>query len=194
MTTFALNIGNTMTEQSTTIISQAIFEKLFKEYYDGLFSYSASLLNYSDGADDIVQSVFHDLWKDRYKIDIHTSAKSYLYRAVYNQCMNKHKHQKVARSYQSSLSTEESGYEVNDLEYQEIQTKIRDAVDGLPEQCQKIYRMSRYEDMKYQEIADTLKLSIKTIENQMGRALKTLRNALTDYLKIILITITSILS
>ena len=75
----------------------------------------------------------------------------------------------------------------DDIQEKELQEKINMASDRLPEQCAKIFRMSRFENLKYQEIADGLGLSVKTVENQMGKALKLMRESLKDYITLLLI-------
>ena len=120
-------------------------------------------------------------------LEIQTSLKAYLYRAVHNAGLNRVKQNAVRKTYAAdarftmSLYTDETG------EPDELKEKINQAIDHLPEQCGKIFRMSRFEEMKYQEIADALDISVKTVENQMGKALKILRETLRDYLSVLLI-------
>jgi len=73
-----------------------------------------------------------------------------------------------------------------EVQYKELQKKINSSIDGLPEQCAKIFKMSRFEYLKYQEIADRLNISVKTVENQMGKALKILRENMKEYLVVVL--------
>ena len=73
------------------------------------------------------------------------------------------------------------------LELRELEDRISEAIKELPQQCRTIFQMSRFEELKYKEIADQLGLSIKTVENQMGKALKIMRTKLADFLPLILL-------
>ncbi len=164
--------------------SEAAFEQVFRAYYKALASYARTILKDLDDAEDMVQQVFISLWEKRAAIEVHTSLKSFLYRAVHNACLNRLKQRAVRSNYaretvqlhQENLATDDK------LQQKELQVKIEAALDTLPEQCAKIFKMSRFERLKYQEIADELGLSVKTVENQMGKALKLMREQLKDYL------------
>jgi RNA polymerase sigma-70 factor (ECF subfamily) len=161
---------------------------LFKQYYQPLVNYCFTLVKDRDDAEDIVQQTFASIWQKKEELDIQTSVKSYLYRAVHNAGLNKIKQNKVRASYASDAQYTMSMYTTHEpAEPDELKEKISAAIDQLPEQCGKIFRMSRFEEMKYQEIADTLGLSVKTVENQMGKALKILRETLKDHLVVVLI-------
>ena len=121
-------------------------------------------------------------------LNIQTSLKSYLYRATYNDCMNILKHLQVRQRHQDHVSyfhdrTSENAS--SRLQENELKNELQKAINLLPEKCRTIFQMSRFEELKYQEIADQLDISIKTVENQMGKALKVLRHALADYLPLL---------
>jgi RNA polymerase sigma-70 factor (ECF subfamily) len=103
--------------------------------------------------------------------------------------MNKIKHNKVAKKYLNTIPNVESTAVTDTLIIQEIADKIKETIESLPEQCRKIFSMSRMDGLRYNEIAEKLNLSPKTIENQMGKALKTMRVALSEYIQIIALTI-----
>ena len=133
--------------------------------------------------------MFWRLLEIRDGIKVHTSLKAYLYRSVYNECMNYLKHQKVKHAYQThTMNLEKNQYEdaAAQLQYRELEKKVKHAINNLPEQCRTIFQLSRFENLKYREIAAQLDLSVKTVETQMSRALKKLRIQLADYLPIIL--------
>lgn len=168
--------------------NERIFEQVFRKYYAGLCSYGRSMLRDADEAEEIVQNVFVGIWEKRESIEITQSLKSYLYRAVHNHCLNRIKHQKVRDEHQQyALYYQETSHELvsQTLEKNELEQQLSKAIEKLPEQCRIIFKMSRFEELKYQEIADKMGLSIKTIENQIGKALKVLRSDLADYLPII---------
>jgi RNA polymerase sigma-70 factor (ECF subfamily) len=162
------------------------FESVFKSYYAPLVGYGRTIVKDSDEAEDIVQQVFVSIWEKRTEMEVHTSLRGLLYRSVYNACLNRIKHNKIRMSYaRETQLTNSSSFNQEDIRQKELQKKIDDAINSLPEQCGKIFKMSRFDEMKYQEIADKLGLSVKTVENQMGKALKIMRENLKDYLPIL---------
>jgi RNA polymerase sigma-70 factor (family 1) len=160
------------------------YEHVFKTYYQPLCHYCCSLLKDIDEAEEVVQTVFYNLWSKRESLQISSSIKSYVYRAVHNDSMNRIKHGKVkkmyAQDYKSSMGNSHSGTDV--LEAKELSSRIHAAIDSLPEQCGHVFRLSRFENLKYSEIAEQLDISVKTVENHMGKALRLLREKLKDYL------------
>lgn len=161
---------------------------VFRDYYTPLVRYGNTFLKDTDETEDVVQQVFVSLWEKRTQLDIHTSVRAVLYRAVHNACLNRLKHQKVRKDYAGDFKNTQSDSEQTDaLEAAELQERINRAIEGMPEQCARIFKMSRFEQLKYQEIADQLGLSIKTVENQMGKALKIIREALKDYLPLFIL-------
>jgi len=175
--------------QAIKSVDSATFEQLFRDHYDALYRYCQTMVKDQNDTEDIVQSVFMDLWQDRSKLVIHTSIKAYLYKSVYFKCMNKIKHDKVASKYSFTVSNTENTTITDTLIMQEIANKITETIESLPEQCRKIFSLSRLDGLRYNEIAEKLNLSPKTIENQMGKALKTMRVALSEYIQIIVFTI-----
>jgi RNA polymerase sigma-70 factor (family 1) len=174
---------------------ETAFERTFRKYYDRLCNYANSLLKEEDEAEEVVQTVFLSIWEKRSELEITLSLKSYLYRAVHNHCLNRFKHAAVRESHRDYTQhflpqSYESVTEV--IHANELEERIEAAVSSLPEQCQLAFRMSRFEELKYQEIADQLGISIKTVENQIGKALKILRSALADYLPALLLIVYSL--
>lgn len=170
--------------------SDAAFEQLFKSHYKALHSYANMLLKDLDAAEEVVQSMFLKLWEKRHLLDVQTSIKAYLYKCVYNDSLNLMKHEQVKNKYQDfSLHTMNTEHEAasNKVELSELQRQLQHALNALPEQCRIIFQMSRFEELKYKEIAERLGISIKTVENQMGKALKILRLKLVDFLVLILL-------
>lgn len=169
---------------------ERIFEEVFHHYYSALCRYARSLLHDSEGAEEVVQQTFIAIWEKRENIHYSVSLKAYLYRAVHNRCLNEIEKKKVRREYATDhLQQPETAAMPADApqRQKELYKLIREAIDRLPEQCRKIFQLSRFEEMKYAEIAEHLGLSIKTVENQMGKALRLLREELKDYLPSILL-------
>lgn len=164
---------------------ESAFEQLFRTYYERLCRYAYTLLKDDDEAEEMVQTVFLTLWEKHADLEITLSLKAYLYRAVHNHCLNRIKHFSVREAHRDyALYVQTDGYDsvTEAMQASELEERIERAVSKLPEQCQVVFRMSRFEELKYQEIADQLGLSVKTIENQIGKALRIMRQELADYL------------
>ncbi|WP_373514400.1 RNA polymerase sigma-70 factor [Persicitalea sp.] len=167
---------------------ESAFEQMFRTYYEPLCRYANTMLKDSDEAEEVTQGLFMSVWEKRENLEITLSLKAYLYRAVHNHCLNRIKHYGVRethRAYSLHFETDSHDSVTEAIYGSELEKRIERAVSKLPEQCQVVFRMSRFEELKYQEIADELGLSVKTIENQIGKALKIMRKELADYLPII---------
>lgn len=163
------------------------FETLFKSHFKELHSYANAMVKNDVEAEEIVQNLFLKLWEKRECLNIHTSLRAYLYRSTYNESLNYLKHQKVKFNYlrHSEYTTKDESENSNQLDAKELEQTLHSALNRLPEACRTIFQMTRFEDLKYREIADRLNISIKTVENQMGKALRILRVELIDFLPLI---------
>lgn len=164
--------------------NQKAMESLFKSYYQRLCSYAHTFLKDSDEAEEAVQQVFIQLWERRERMEINTSLQSYLFRAVRNTSLNKIKHGKVRQIYAEEVKSLHAQAEpATTITFaNELQKQIHSAIESLPEQCRLIFKLSRFEELKYAEIATQLGISVKTVENQMGKALKIMREKLQEYM------------
>jgi RNA polymerase sigma-70 factor (ECF subfamily) len=159
------------------------FETLFHKYYGNLCLYATKILNNNEDAEEIVQDFFVKFWEKKEQINIDTSIKNYLFRSIKNQCLNYIKHNIKKENYikhkepdiQSNTNFEDNFIEVD------LAQKIEAGINSLPEKRREIFRLSREEGLKYREIAQKLDISIKTVEAQMGLAIKNLREKLNDY-------------
>ncbi|MBU2913497.1 MULTISPECIES: RNA polymerase sigma-70 factor [Reichenbachiella] len=158
------------------------FETVFKSFFQPLCGFAFQYVKDSDTAEEIVQETFTTLWHRAHDIEIKTSVKSYLYGAVRNASLNHLKHQKVVQAHQDYVMRDSEADQQDFLELDELQEKINKAIQQMPEKCREIFELSRFEEKKYKEIAEELNLSIKTVETQMSRALKIMREALGQYL------------
>lgn len=168
----------------------ASFEQVFKTYFKSLHAYAFSIINDEDEAEEIVQQVFFKLWERNENLHINGPINAYLYRAVHNESLNYLKHQKVKAGHQLYVAynmKNEAELPLKKINAAELENKIKKALNELPEQCRTVFQLSRFDDLKYREIADKLDISVKTVENQMGKALKILRAKLADYLLFIFI-------
>lgn len=162
-------------------------EKLFNDYYAAVLLYSISIVRDKDDAEDIVQRAFISLWRKIELMNYHLSARAYLYKSVYHASLDLLKHKKVRKRYEDEVkSNTQILHPINSKE-KELHERIESAIDELPGQCRQIFKMSRTDKLRYKEIAATLNISEKTVENQMGKALKILRGTLKDYLPMILL-------
>lgn len=156
------------------------FEQLFKQFYNPLYAYAYTIANDEAAAEEVVQTIFLKLWEKRQTLDIHTSWKAYLYKAVFHECLNNKKRERLHQRF-VDIQTGNTG--IHDAESdRELQSRLQVALRQLPEKCRAVFQLSRFEELKYQEIADRLGISIKTVEAHMGKALKILRVQLADFL------------
>lgn len=162
---------------------QAI-ERIFREYYTDVCRAVLRIIPDPGIAEDIAQDVFYDLWRKRDRLDVKTSVGAYLRRAARNKSLNYIRDQKIKPEGEEKLPhREEQQPDANrKLEIKDLQSSIDRAVNDLPERCRQIFSLSRFEDMSYQEIADQLGISVKTVENQISKALRLLRDALGPHL------------
>lgn len=161
-------------------------EVLFKRYYKPLWRFAKDMLGDSDQAEDAVQEVFGKIWEKRGSIYISSTVKGYLYTAVRNNCLNLIK-TNARKNFLEEGMEDDSRFSVEDVQAKlaakTMQQKINTALELLPPKCGIIFKMSRFEDKSYKEIAEDLGLSVKTVENQMGKALQLMRTYLQPYMK-----------
>jgi RNA polymerase sigma-70 factor (ECF subfamily) len=185
-------------EQIASLLSkrdEAAFEQVFKTHYKNLHAYAFTILKDEDEAEEMVQQVFFKLWERSEHLSVSGSIAAYLYRAVHNESLNFIKHQKVKAGHRLHVAysmKNKSEQAQSKMIRKELESKFREALNELPEQCRTVFQLSRFEDMKYKEIADKLDISVKTVENHMGKALKLLRTKLVDFLPLLLILLSKL--
>lgn len=161
---------------------------LFNNYYADLCKKAYRIVNDKDVAEDIVQDVFFKLWEKKLKIQIDTSLSAYLKRMVFNESISFLRKNKELLEFSDEINqnqfSDEPDYRLNQ---QELQAVIKEAIKKLPPKCKTVFLLSRMEELSYKEIAEHLGLSVKTVENQMGKALKLLRHSLKDYYLLFLV-------
>lgn len=162
----------------------AAFDAVFRQWYEPLCRYACRLADGDmDEAEDLVQQAFVKLWEYRARLDVSWSLKAYLYKTVHNACLNRLRARSVRSKY-----LDYNAQQLNDMHTlpddtsPELLERFQRAMDALPPQCRHIFELSRFETLKYREIADQLGISIKTVETQMGKALRVMRTQLADYL------------
>ena len=163
--------------------NEKAFEVLFHKYYGHLCLFASSILNNDSSAEEIVQDFFVKLWEKRDQITIESSVKNYFFRSVKNLCLNFIQHNKTKLRYAEKVISDAENNSLFNDGFSEIDLadKIEESIQALPEKRREIFRMSREEGLKYLEIAKKLNISIKTVESQMGHALRHLREKLKNY-------------
>lgn len=156
------------------------FQHVFDSCYEALCEYAFTLLRDAAEAEDTVQSIFMKLWEKRDSLEIRQSVRSYLFRAVYNQCMNQIQHRSVRSRHRAFSQWEGEASAEPDVFPDELNERVRLAVESLPPQCKRIFIMSRFDGFSYPEISSRLNISMNTVQNQICKALKSLRQELRD--------------
>ena len=177
---------------SPTYHEAARYEELFRTYFSSLCYFARKYIADQDTCRELVHGVFVNIWEKRHEFDFDKPAKSYLFTSVYNRCMNYIRDQKkFVRDPDAQLAGENPGQSVNNdhIESAETESRIWSVINSLPEKCREIFVLNRFEEKKYTEIAEKLQISVKTVETQMSKALKILRENLSDLIKILILLI-----
>jgi RNA polymerase sigma-70 factor (ECF subfamily) len=163
------------------------FEHLFKKYYPFVCTIVYKYVGDKSKVEDIAQEIFTELWLKRDHIFIHSSVPAYLRRMAISRTLNYLRDSKKYNwdDLDSNVETMPTvGYQEPEallhLDEEELKKKLAVAIDKLPEKCRIVFLMSRYDELSYAEIAENLDISIKTVENQIGKALKYLRLAINE--------------
>ncbi|HET6255155.1 MAG TPA: RNA polymerase sigma-70 factor [Puia sp.] len=164
-------------------------KKLFDENYAALLLYSISIVKNKEDSEDIVQRAFLSLWRKMDSLKLHTSARAYLYKSVYHAGLDLLKHKKIRGKYENEWRRGVPIEGVPDGEENQWSEKVNSAIQGLPEQCRRIFMMSRYDRLRYKDIAAKLHISEKTVENQIVKAFKLLRERLAEHFPVILLVL-----
>jgi RNA polymerase sigma-70 factor (ECF subfamily) len=165
---------------------EVLVESLFREYFEALSRLAMKFIGDFDASKDIVHEVFVAFWQKFDDLPADTQYKSYLFTAVRNKSFNYLRDHKkhldiVDAEMQKSPESEDS------IETKELQREIDFALNLLPERCRQVFELSRFEGLKYGQIAEELDISVKTVEGQMSKALRLLREHLKDFLVLIII-------
>ena len=168
------------------MLDKATFESLFRSEFTGLCFFALQFTKDIDMAWEITQEAFISLWVKRESIDLSKPVKTYLSTTVRNKCLNwlrdNKKFNKEILDIEGLLS-DKTYVQPDRLVEAEIRDRIGIAIEELPEKCREIFVLNRHENLKYQEIATRLEISVKTVETQMSKALQHMRNRLAEFLK-----------
>lgn len=169
------------------------FEKLFRCYYFPLTRFAWRYVESKAVAEELVQEIFSEIWEDRAKLNITESVRSYLYKAVKHRSLNYLKHQRVRLKYDTQWIGKRE--DILTIEYidqvrvEQIKEAIKEAIDELPPRSRMTYKLHRYDGLTYSEIAEVMEISVKTVESQMTRTLKMLRERLSYLLPFLLVAL-----
>ena len=169
---------------------ESIYRNIFHQLQPALVVYAKEYVLDTDMASNIVQEAFLKLWEKRNAIKIGTILNAYLYKSVRNLCLNYLRHLKVEDKYADKIQQLQLNFEAlkdksaERLLEAEIMERIQVAVDKMTPQCKRVFELSRFEGKSYKEIAQELGIAEKTVENQMGKALKVARAELKEFLPI----------
>lgn len=175
---------------------ESAFEKIFKADYNRIVGFCQQFIHDKDQAKSIAQEAFIKLWLNREKIESANGIRSFLYTSAKTDSLNYIRHQKIVTNYEDKhlqKKENELNYEIlesfdfNILELTELEKLIDQSINELPEKCRIVFLMSRTEGKKNSEIATELDISVKSVEANMTRALKTLKIKLSEYLPVILV-------
>jgi RNA polymerase sigma-70 factor (ECF subfamily) len=163
---------------------EGAYDTVFRTWYPVLVRVAAALLREIDAAEEVAQDVMHELWRRRHVLDTSVSLRGYLLRSVRNRALNHLRHLRVRRETESEV---EALYDTpltadQPIAARELSVAIQIALRELPPRCREVFELSRADGLKYAEIAETLGISQKTVEAQMGKALKILRERLAAWL------------
>ncbi len=168
------------------LLDKETFESLFRSEFKGLCFFALQYTKDQDTAREITQEAFIKLWEKRDSINLSKPIKTYLKTIVRNKCLNwlrdNKKFNKEILDIEGLLS-DKTYIQPDRLVEAEIRDKITRAIEELPEKCREIFVLNRHENLKYQEIAIRLQISIKTVETQMSKALHHMRDRLAEFLK-----------
>lgn len=161
---------------------QSAFDSLFRKYYKYLVVTAYHYLKDDNRAKDMAQEIFCDIWQRRKEIKI-DNPKAFLRRAVVNKCLSTiRKNSRIDYSDEStSFDIKSRKYVDEEVSYNEVNQLLQKVVESLPDRCKEIFKLSRFEQLSHKEIAARLDISVKTIENQMTKALKIIRKELKEY-------------
>jgi RNA polymerase sigma-70 factor, ECF subfamily len=176
------------------ITSLTTFKKFFDDYYSMLCLVAFDMIKNKQLAEEIVDEVFLNLWLKRESLEINKSVRAYLIKSVQNRCINWLEETKKERSvidykfdiYKYDLVKWSEDYPLGNLLTKELQKKIDESIEALPDQCRNIFLLSRNQGLNYEEIASRLSISINTVKTLMKLALSKLRESLQEYLPLIL--------
>ncbi len=177
--------------------NEEAFELIFFNYYNKLCIYANFLLKSKETAEEVVQDVLLKLWETRHKLDITVSLRAYLYRAVHNKSVNHITCLRTREKHLKNMTDDinmkpiiyplSNNYPIANLISKELEDEIEKALNALPEKCRTIFKLCRFENLSYQDVAKKMNISVNTVKTQMKRAFEKFRQVLKEYLPVIIL-------
>lgn len=164
--------------------AEAAFDAIFRGWYARLVRMAEGLVRDRAVAEELAQDVLLELWRRRETLDAEGSAGAYLFRATRNRALNHLRHLKVERREAAEVAPDpvRPATAPGELEAEDMEAAVRRAMDSLTPRCREVFELSRVHNMRYSEIAETLGVSVKAVEAQMGKALRAMREHLAPWL------------
>jgi RNA polymerase sigma-70 factor (ECF subfamily) len=179
------------------------FEQLYQLYFPRLYTFALKIINDSSHAKDVVQNVFIRLWESP-NLFLHDRPEAFMYKMVRNASLNDVRHLKVVNNLKSAIKDQFLGEELYYIDLvgnepyllieKELHEKVMEVMDSLPEKCRIVFRMSRIDGLKNQEIADQMNISIKAVEKHISKALNIYRDRFSDYFPMFVILFSYMMS
>lgn len=181
-------INNEILIRSLKEGSEQAFENVYTSYYKGLCAFASQYVNETQECEEIVQDVMMWLWENRLTLIPEMSVKSLLFTIVKNKCLNSLSHKQIKQRVHESLYRKfEDQFEDPDLYIEsEMMDRLEKAIQGLPADYREAFMLNRFENLTYNEIADRMGISPKTVAYRIGQALKILREDMKEYLPLLL--------
>jgi len=170
--------------QKVQLGDEGAYDSVFRAWYPILVRVAATLVRDGDAAEEVAQDVMLEFWRRRHVLDATTSLRAYLLRAVRNRALNHLRHLRVRRDSESDVEALYNEPVTSDqpVVAKELSEAVEIAIRELPPRCREVFQLSRSDGLKYAEIAEALGISQKTVEAQMGKALRILRARLAAWL------------
>ena len=166
---------------------EGVFKQCFHDHYEGLHRYAFTIVKEDQQAKDIVQTAFLKLWEKRDQVDLLASGRSYLFTSVYHLSLNSIRDGEIKKQHKEQIASGTPEISYDPAEQKELKERIQEAINSLPPRCKEVFCKSRLEGKKYGEIATEMNISVKTVEVQMGKALKKLKEMLSDVITAMII-------
>ena len=166
----------------TQKVTETLVESLFRKYFNALCVFARQYVYDNDKVKDIVHDVFINIWEKGELYEADALVKGYLFTSVKNRCFNYLRDNKKFNKEGDEAFNYDGAQHHNPTEFKELEAIIKEEIGKLPDKCKEVFILSRYEELKYAEIADRLDISIKTVEAHVSKALKILRENLAPHI------------
>lgn len=168
------------------MLDRRTFEDIFREHHAACLAFAVHYTGNVHEAEEVVQQVFLRLWEKRDTIDIMGATRSYLFAAIRNTSISNWRKETVRQEKEQMAGDLRAADRQVQSPAWELERLYQQALEVLPERCREVFILSRQQQLKYAEIADVMNISVKTVENQMGKALKIMHKELKEYLQVLL--------